>query len=287
KGQEEDWFGSHFIVTLAIVSAVCLVALVVWEWFHAQPVIDVRMFRNFNYLGANLMMFNLGILLFSSLVLMPQFLQTLLGYTAQLAGFVLSGGAVVLLIALPVVGQLTTRFQARHIAAFGWLCLAGAMYYSTRRIDLSISFSAATWLRMAQVAGLGFLFVPITLVAYVGVPVDKTNAIAGMINFMRNMGSSVGTSLVTTLIARRTQFHQTMLVEHVRAGGDSFQNTLAALTARLTAAGVSRADAPAHAYPLVYQAVQAQATTLAYIDVFWVLSIAALIMFAASFLLAR
>src|SRR5262245_38990133 len=91
KGQEDDWFGSGFILTLAIVSAVCLIALVVWEWFHKAPVIDVRLFKNLNYLGANLMMFNLGILLFSALVLMPQFLQTLLGYTAELAGLVLSG----------------------------------------------------------------------------------------------------------------------------------------------------------------------------------------------------
>jgi MFS transporter, DHA2 family, multidrug resistance protein len=116
---------------------------------------------------------------------------------------------------------------------------------------------------------------------------EKTNAVAGMINFMRNMGSSVGTSMVTTLIARRAQFHQTMLVEDVSAGRGTFQHTLAALAERLTASGVSRADARAHAYPLVYQAVQAQAATLAYIDVFWLLSIGAAIMCAASFLLAK
>ena len=202
KGQEDDWFGSRFILTLAIVSGVCLVSLVVWEWFHKSPVIDVRLFRNLNYLGTNLMMFTLGILLFSSLVLMPQFLQTLLGYTAELAGFVLSGGAVVLLIALPIVGQLTTRVQARHIIAFGWLCLALAMYYSTWRIDLLISFKSATWLRVAQVTGLGFLFVPITLAAYIGMPPEKSNAVAGMINFMRNMGSSVGTSMVSGVLVR-------------------------------------------------------------------------------------
>src|SRR5262249_2991222 len=117
KGQEDDWFGSQFILTLAIVAAVCLLALVVWAWFQAAPVLDVRLFRNVNYLSANLMMSTLGVLLFSALVLMPQFLQTLLGYTAELAGLVLSGGAVVLLVALPVVGQLTTRIQARYIIA--------------------------------------------------------------------------------------------------------------------------------------------------------------------------
>ena len=123
-GQEDDWLGSHFILTLMIVAAVCLLSLLVWEWFRKDPIIDVRLFRNFNYLSANLMMFTLGILLFSSLVMLPLFLQTLLGYTAELAGLVLSGGGVVVLLAMPIVGQLTTKFQARFIIAFGWACLA-------------------------------------------------------------------------------------------------------------------------------------------------------------------
>ncbi len=127
KGQEDDWFGSRFITTLVVVSAVCLILLVVWEWFRKDPVIDVRMFKDLNYAGSCLMIFMFGLLLFSSLVLMPQFLQTLSGYTAELAGFVLSGGAVVLLLAMPIVGQLTTKVQARYIIAFGWACLAIAM----------------------------------------------------------------------------------------------------------------------------------------------------------------
>ncbi len=287
KGQEDDWFGSHFILTLAIVSGVCLVSLVIWEWFRKDPVIDVRLFRNLNYLGTNLMMFTLGILLFSSLVLMPQFLQTLLGYTAELAGLVLSGGAVFLLLTMPVVGQLTTKFQARYIIAFGWLCLAISMYYSTWRIDLLISFGSATWLRVAQVIGLGFLFVPITLVAYVGMPAEKSNAVAGMINFMRNMGSSVGTSMVTTLIARRAQFHQSTLVGHTTLGSPTFQNSISGLAQRLAHTGVSPPDAQVKAYARIYRAVQAQAATLAYIDTFWILSLGAAIMFVLSFLLKK
>jgi MFS transporter, DHA2 family, multidrug resistance protein len=286
KGQEDDWFGSHFIVTLAIIAAVCLVGLVVWEWFHAAPIIDVRLFRNFNYLSANVMIFILGVVLFSSLVLMPQFLQTQLGYTAELAGLVLSGGAVVLLIALPVVGQLTTRFQVRHIAAFGWLCLTAALYYSTTRIDLTISFSAATWLRVAQVIGLAFLFVPITLASYIGIPADRTNAAAGMINFMRNLGSSVGTSMVTTVLARRSQFHQTMLVHHTNPGNAIFHDSVGGITTRLSASGASSADAGLRAYQTLYRSIQSQAAVLAYIDVFWILAIGAALMFLMSFLLA-
>jgi DHA2 family multidrug resistance protein len=283
KGQEDDWFGSHFIVTLAVISGVCLVSLVIWEWFHKDAVIDVKLFKSFNYLSANLMLFILGILLFSSLVLMPQFLQTLLGYTAELAGFVLSGGAVILLIALPLVGQLTTKVHARYIIAFGWLALAIAMYYSTKRIDLQLSFAAATWLRIAQVAGLGFLFVPITLVAYVGIPAEKSNSVAGMVNFMRNMGSSVGTSMVTTLIARRSQFHQSNLVAHTVPGNQQFQNFINGITAHLVNSGLSLHEATTQAYARAYRAVQAQAATLAYIDTYMVLAVGAALMFVLSF----
>src|SRR6201993_3316088 len=169
KGQEDDWFGSNFITTLVIVAVVCLVSLVIWEWFHKTPIIDVRMFKIFNFASANLMMFMLGVLLFSSLVLMPQFLQTLIGYTSQLAGFALSAGGFVLLMEMPIMGKLTTKVQARYLIALGWFLLSIAMYYSTKRIDLLISFRAATLLRIAQVLGLGFLFVPITLVAYIGI----------------------------------------------------------------------------------------------------------------------
>jgi DHA2 family multidrug resistance protein len=245
------------------------------------------MFKSFNFASSSLMMFTLGIMLFSSLVLMPQFLQTLLGYTSQLAGLALSAGGLVLLIEMPIMGQLTTKVQARRLIAFGWLSLAIAMYYSTQRIDLQISFSAATWLRIAQVIGLGFLFVPITLVAYIGIAPEKNNAVAGIVNFMRNMGSSVGTSMVTTLIARRSQVHQFRLVETVRTDNPNFINTANGLTRSITASGLARHDAQLQAYARIYQSVQAQAACLAYIDTFKVLAVGAAIMFLITFALKK
>jgi MFS transporter, DHA2 family, multidrug resistance protein len=287
KGQEDDWFGSHFITTLIVIAATCLISLVVWEWFAKAPIIDVKMFKNFNFASSSLMMFMLGILLFSSLVLMPQFLQTLLGYTSELAGLALSAGGLVLLIEMPIMGQLTTKVQARRLIAFGWLALSIAMFYSTKRIDLQISFSAATWLRIAQVIGLGFLFVPITLVAYIGIAPEKNNAVAGIVNFMRNMGSSVGTSLVTTLIARRSQFHQLRLVEKARVDNPNFANEAKGLMQHFISAGIGRHEALATAYASIYESLQAQAASLAYIDTFMVLSIASGIMFFLSFALKK
>jgi MFS transporter, DHA2 family, multidrug resistance protein len=287
KGQEDDWFGSHFITTLAIVSSICLVSLVIWEWYSKHPIIEVRLFKNFNYLSSNLMMFTLGIMLFSSLVMMPLFLQTLLGYTAELAGFVLSGGGLVTLLSMPIVGQLTTKVQARFIIAFGWLALAIGMYVSTQRIDLAISFVSASWLRVAQVVGIGFLFVPITLAAYIGMPTEKSNAVAGMVNFMRNIGSSVGTSMVTTLIDRRSEYHQSVLVSHTAHGNQAFQNLIEGSTRLYVHSGMSQPDAQHRAYASVYQAVQAQSATLAYIDTFMVLAVISAIMFVLSFVLRR
>jgi DHA2 family multidrug resistance protein len=287
KGQEDDWFGSHFITTLVLVAVVCLVALVIWEWFQKAPIIDVRMFRSFNFASANLMMFTLGILLFSSLVLMPQFLQTLVGYTSELAGLALSAGGLVLLFEMPIMGKLTTKLQARYLIAFGWLALSIAMFYSTKRIDLQISFNAAVWLRITQVIGLGFLFVPITLVAYIGIPPERNNSVAGIINFMRNMGSSVGTSLVTTLIARRSQYHQTILVGYTRPDNPNFQNSVNGLTQQLAHSGLGTNEAHAQAYARLYQAVQAQAASLAYIDTFMVLAVGSAIMFFLAFMLKK
>ena len=287
RGQEDDWFGSHFITTLVVVATVCLIALVIWEWFQKTPIIDVHMFKSFNFASASLMMFMLGIMLFSSLVLMPQFLQTLVGYTSELAGLALSAGGLVLLFEMPLMGKLTTKIQARFLIAFGWLSLSVAMYYSTMRIDLQISFSAAVWLRIAQVIGLGFLFVPITLAAYVGIAPEKNNSVAGIVNFMRNMGSSVGTSMVTTLIARRSQFHQQILVDYVRSDNQNLRNTVSGLSQSLAHGGLGTYGGGLQAYARIYQEVQAQAASLAYIDTFMVLAVGSGIMFFLAFLLKK
>jgi len=272
---------------LTVISAVSLIALIFWEWHHKSPIIDVHMFKSFNFAVSSLMMFFLGMLLFASLVMMPQLLQTLMGYTATLAGLVLSGSGLVLLFEMPLVGQLTSKYPAKYIMAFGWLCMAAGMYYSAIRVDLLISFSFASWLRIAQAFALGFLFVPITLSAYVGLPVEKSNAIAGMINFMRNIGSSVGTSLVTTLLARRAQFHQTVLVVHANNFDPNFRNALSRLAAQLVHSGTSVADAQRKAQAMLYQNLQAQAQTLAYIDTFKVLAVGAAVMFVLTFLLKK
>jgi DHA2 family multidrug resistance protein len=285
KGQEDDWFGSHFITTLVVIAVVGLISLVIWEWFHKQPIVDVRLFKNFNVATTNLMFLMLGAALFSSTVLMPQLLQTLMGYTAQKAGNVLSAGALVVLVVLPMVGKLTARFQARHIIAFGWIGLAIAMYISSKQVDLLMSFRSATLLRVWQYIPVAFLFVPLTLAGYVGLAPEKTNAAAGLMNFFRNIGQSVGTSAVTTMIARRSQYHQSVLAEYTASG--RFQASITALAVRLTRSGLNAHAAQQQALGRLYALVQSQAAVLSYVDMYWLLAMGSAIMFVASFLLKR
>ena len=285
KGQEEDWFGSDLITTLTVISVICLVILVIWELRVEHPILDVRLFKNVNFATSSVMMFMVGAASFSTTVLMPQFLQSLLGYTAESAGMVLSAAAVILLLELPLVGQLTSRIQARYLMAFGWAALTVAMFYSTRRVDLQMSFPSATWLRIAQYVPMGFIFIPATMVAYLGLPQEKSNAVAGLINFVRNMGSSVGTSAVTTILARRAQVHQVMLASHTAVSAPMFGQTADALASRLERGGVHQPQL--QAYGRIYRTMQDQASALSYIDTFWLLGIAAGIMFFLSFLLKK
>jgi MFS transporter, DHA2 family, multidrug resistance protein len=288
RGQEDDWFGSRFIVTFFILAATGLVSLFIWEWWFAKNgVMDVRLYKNLNFLGANVMMLMLGVIYFSSLVMMPQLLQTLLGYTAETSGLVLSGGSIVLLFTMPLIGVLSGKFQARYLIAAGWLSLAVGLYYSALHIDLDISFGVASFIRVLQSVGLPFLFVPINLASFVGVPPEKSSSVSGLINFMRNIGSSVGTSLVTTLIARRAQLHQINLVGSVNPGALIFRNATGGLSGRLGAAGSNAELALRQAYALVYRSTIGQATVLAYMDTYVILAIGAAIMFVLSFALKK
>ncbi|MGD0213997.1 MAG: DHA2 family efflux MFS transporter permease subunit [Terriglobales bacterium] len=287
KGQEDDWLGSHFITTLAITATVCLITLVVWEWYRKDPVIDVRLFKSFNFAAANLMMFMMGFMLFSTLVLIPEFLQTLMGYTAELAGLVLSGGGVVLLVMMPLTGRLTTKVQARYLIAAGWLCLAIGLFYSAHQIDLFINFRFATWLRVTHVVGIGFLFVPITAAGYIGIPPEKGDRVSGIINFMRNIGGSIGTSLVTTLIIRRSQYHQQILVGHLTPDTPEFRSALHGLSSKVAHSGLRAADAHNQAVARFYDLVKQQAHALSYMDTFWILGALCSVMFVLAFFLKK
>ncbi len=288
KGQEDDWLGSHFIVTLLVVAVVCLGLFVVFEWFHKDPIVDIRLFKYINFSTSFVMMLLIGVVYFSSTILMPQFLQTLMGYTAEKAGLVVSLGAALLLVELPVVGVLTSKFPAKYLMAFGWIMLSGGLYRSVKLVNLEISFGTAAVIMVMQYLPLAFLFIPANTASYIDVPRNKSNGIAGLMNFARNIGSSIGTSLAQTVLARRAQFHQQQLVVHSGNGARNFQSLLDVLTQTIQRqTGMSKPDAQNGALAQMYRALQSQSAVLSYMDTYFLLALAAGTMFLLSFVLRK
>jgi DHA2 family multidrug resistance protein len=271
KGQEEDWFASSYIVAFAIIAAVSLTVFVLWEWRQEHPVVEVRLFRDRSFATANVMMLTLGIALFGTTVLLPQYAQVWMGYSAQQAGEVLSPGGLVVIALLPLVGRLVSRVDVRWLIAFGFLVLSASLFHMAHTLYPGIDFQTAILLRVFQATGLAFLFVPINTVVYAGVPQEKNNAVSGIVNLSRNMGGDIGIAFVTTWIARRAQFHQATLAAHVTPGDPTLLARLAGMAQALQRAGTSAADATQQAYGAVYRQLIQQAQTLAYIDVFWLL----------------
>jgi DHA2 family multidrug resistance protein len=269
KGQEDDWFASNFIVVFAAVAAVALVAFVWWELRQKYPVVNLRMLASRNFGSANFMMLILGATLFGTTVLLPLYLQVIMGYTAQLAGMALSPGAVLIIGLMPIVGALVSRVDSRRLIAFGFAVLSLSLFYMAHHLYPGIDFGTAVKLRMYQAAGLAFLFVPINTIAYTGVAPGQNNAASGIINLSRNMGGDLGIALATTMIARRAQVHQSRLVAHVTPFDTALSQRTQALTQAFVHAGSSSEHAARQASAAIYRALNAQAQTLAYVDVMW------------------
>ena len=278
KGQEDDWFHSPAIIGFAIAAAVCIVSFVVWEWFEEHPVIDIRMFKSRTFASGAGLMLGVGILLYAPTVLLPAFEQLLMGYTAQQAGETMSPGALALIPLMPIVGVLVAKIDARKLIAVGALLIATSLLYLAGQLYVGIDFRTALFLRLYQVIGLAFLFVPINTLVYAGVPPEKNNAVAGVMNLGRNIGGSIGIAFITTAIARRAQVHQVALSSNTNLYNSAFAARLSGIARSLEHSGASAIDSAQRALAIVYRQVQLQATQLAYLDTFKYLAIAALFM---------
>jgi DHA2 family multidrug resistance protein len=278
KGQEDDWFHSPAIVGFAIAAAVCIVSFVVWEWHQEHPIIDVRMFQSRTLASGAALMLAVGILLYAPTVLLPAFEQTLMGYTAQQAGETMSPGALALIPLMPLVGKLVARIDARKLIAVGALLIATTLLYLASRLYVGIDFRTVLLLRLYQMAGLAFLFVPINTLVYAGVPPEKNNAVAGIMNLGRNLGGSIGIAFITTVIARRAQVHQVALSNHTNGYDAAFNAKLTGIARSLEHGGASAVDAAQRSLAVVYHQMQLQAIQLAYLDAFRYVAIAAFFM---------
>jgi DHA2 family multidrug resistance protein len=287
KGQEEDWFASSFITGFSIVAAVALTSFVLWERRQRHPVVEVGLFRQRSFAIASAMMVILGLTLYGSTVLLPQYLQVLMGYSAQQAGMALSPGGFVVIMFLPLVGQLVPRVDTRLLIGFGFTVLAASMFYMSRHLHPGIDFRTAVELRAFQSVGLAFLFVPINTLIYAGIPPQKNNAVSGIVNLARNMGGDIGIALVTTVVARRAQFHQERLAAHTTSFDPGFANALAAVARTLERAGLSSFEASRRALAIMQRQLLSQATTLAYVDAVRLLALATACMLPLLFLAPR
>jgi DHA2 family multidrug resistance protein len=290
KGQEDDWFGSNFIVAFTVLAVVGLIALVVWELHVAKganrPILDLGLFTSRNFSTSFLMMFAFGFTLYATTVLLPQLLQTLMGYTAELSGFAMSSGGLATIICMPIVGILISKLDGRYLILFGFTSMALALYYMTS-LDLQMSFAYAAKLRFLQSIGLAFLFVPINTLIYVGVSPSKNNDVSGLANLARNIGGSAGTSFFTTVLARHQQVHQQYLVQHVSGGSAAYLERTGLLTHHLLSSSAALTDAQTKALFMIYRSAQAQASVLSYIDILESLSIICACMVPLVFLLKK
>ncbi len=277
EGQRNDWFGSNMIVAAAIIAVVALVGVVVWELRQDQPVVDFRILANRNFAVAAIVMYAVGFTLYGSTAILPIFLQTILGYTALLSGLVLSPGGIAMMVGMLMVGRLLGRFEARWLLVFG-LVVAAAGLFRMSGFNLDVDFRSAMWARTIQALGMAFLFVPVNTVAFSSVKPEKLGYATGLMNLFRNIGGSGGIAMVTTIVARRQQFHQEVLVSHLTPLDGGLTPTLDGMAANLVAHGATSADAAIQAPGMLYGLVQKQAAMLAVADTFWILALVFLAM---------
>ena len=286
EGQRKDWLSSNYIVTFAILTAVCLVGVVIWELRQKQPVIDFHVLKERNFALATGSMLVLGFVLYGSTMLLPLFLQTLLGYTAMLSGMVLSPGGIAVCVAMPVVGMLLRRYQARWLVIFG-VAVSAAGLMAMSRFTLQLDYATAVRTRIVQSFGLAFQFVPISTVAFMRIPRERMNYATGLFNLARNIGGSSGIAATTTMLARRAQYHQSVLVSHLTPYDPAYRDALAKAAMALQAGGSSGTDAAAQAQGMIYGTLLKQSSMLAFADAFWVMGMLFLVIIPLMFLIRK
>jgi MFS transporter, DHA2 family, multidrug resistance protein len=287
KGQEDDWFGSRFIVSCAFAAGIGLV-LFLWREFHTDhPILDLRLFGRRNVGMTQVVMFMVGVALYSSTVLIPQYLQEIMGYSARQAGMAISTGGLVLMVLFPIAGFIAPRFDPRILVAMGFIIVSFGLWRMTS-LDLNVSFGIAVSWRAVMVLGLPFLFIPINTLCYTGIPQHKNNEVSGMSALSRNLGGSVGISFVTTLLERLSQKHLVFLTAHTADGNGPFdvmRTGLAGAWMQRGAGGLP--DAAFKAGAQIYGMAQVQARLLAYVDVIWVMVAITLLLVPLPFLMRR
>jgi DHA2 family multidrug resistance protein len=286
KGEQLEWFDSGIIRTSAALSAVALIAMVWREWRHRNPIIELQLLKNRNFAVATLSNFTLGVVLNGSMILIPQFLQLQLGYSAERAGMALSPAGIALALLMPVAGILGSKFDPRKVIALGFLLTSASMFWMMR-ISPDVDFTSVVWMRIFQVIGLPLIFIPISTLAYVGMRPEDNNQVSGISNFARNLGGAVGTSFLVAFLTRHRQISRVDIVSHLHHGNIFFDRYFAGLQQSAIRTGISAAGAGQRSLAQLQQLVDAQANVLAFISAFFVLGVIVAFLVPLPFLMKR
>jgi DHA2 family multidrug resistance protein len=268
RGEDKDWLGSPFICVFAVLGLVGLVGATTWLLWTRRPVVDLRVLGDRNFGVGSLLIFAMAAVLYSSAVVIPQFVQIVLGYTAALAGYILSPGALLVALIIPAVGRfILPHVQTRFVVLFGFLCLAAALFYSST-LTPQINFDTLVLMRMAQTFGLAFLFVPISAIAYTTLPREKNGDATALYVMFRNVAGSIGIAVSTALVTQRTQIQMAHLATHLTPYNQPYVDALHRRVETLIALGHAPVAAMRVASGMLYQTLIQQAQVLAYADVF-------------------
>jgi DHA2 family multidrug resistance protein len=272
KGQQENWFDSGFIVWMSIVSAISLISFVFAELSAEHPIVNLRAFRNVTFSAGNLIMFLGFFNLFASIVLLPIYLQTLMGYTAFLSGLVLGPGGIATMIAMPIAGNMVNRINPKYLLSFGIVINAYATYLMSQ-FSLSADFNTVIWPRIVLGVGMGFFFIPLTTLTMSSVRKEDMGNASAIYNLLRNLGGSFGVAFVTTMLSRRAQLHQSRLVDHLTPFDLNCQIATQQGSQLLQYQGIESASSPQGGLAVIYEQLLRQASMLSFNDAFFMTSV--------------
>ncbi len=274
KGQEEDWFGATWIVIAVAISTFSMLLFIWRELSVREPIVDLRVFKHRGFAVGTFITASYGVILYGLTAMLPLFLQTLLGYPALQSGLAVSPRGIGSLVSMFLVGRLVALMDNRVLLAIGFVILAISNLYFGH-INLDIAMSSVTWPAIVNGFATGFIFVPLTTLSMAAIQKQEMGNATGIYNLMRNIGGSFGIATVTTLLARRAQTHQAILVSHLSQQNLTLQNDIGRLSHSVTS-GADPVAAVARAYALIYQQVIRQATALAYVDIFRLMALLSL-----------
>ena len=286
KGEDWDWFGSPIIRTLAVLAFLGIGGAIVWLLTAKKPIVNLDIFKDKNFALGCVFIGAMGAILYASSVIIPQFAQTELGYTATISGLILSPGGLVVIVLIPIVGQLMTRIATRYIVMFGFFLMGCALFYSGGLVP-SIDFKTLVYMRSAQTAALGFLFVPISQIAYLTLPLRYRSDGAAIFSMFRNVFGSIGISLSSAMVTERTQIDQANLQKFMTPLHPGYNEYLAKAQATITALGNAPSMVETVATGQLYQTYLKQAATLAYANVFMYASVIAFCVVPFCFLITK